>query len=180
MASTHPIKSKSGICSQPQLGDTIWIGSPVAAILETCPVRSPQMGLSLDALFSIPGKWFLASRPILSFRPRAYRQPAPDQAECQTLLACPARSEISTLQTCLPQSEQTCPPQSAGSFDHNMRGDHWPSVPIGIARFERPQPVQEPQPTSDRRTQSGRPKRSEFSTCSSPFSVGLPARSAEL
>jgi hypothetical protein len=131
-----------------------------------------QLGDKLrPALFSIPGKWSLASRPVLSFRRQAYRRPAPDRPECQTLRACPARSEFSILQTCPSQSEQACPPQSAGSFDHNKRGDHLPSVLIGIARFGRPKPAEPPM--SDGRTQSGwlptRPKRSEFSSCSCPF-----------
>jgi hypothetical protein len=77
-------------------------------------------------LLSIPGKWFLASRPVLSFRQRADRRPVPDQAECWTLRACPVLPEFLT---------QACPPLSAAQPYHNKRGDHWPSVSTGIARL---------------------------------------------
>jgi hypothetical protein len=117
---------------------------------------------------SNPGKWFLASRPILSFRRRAYRQPAPDRSERRTLRACPARPEV--WQACLSRSEQVCPTLSEGSYDHSRRGDHWPSGLIGIARFDQsrlPEAALQPvPPVRDRRTQSGRlptrPTRREF------------------
>jgi hypothetical protein len=85
----------------------------------------------LSSRLSIRDKWFLSSRPILSFRRRAYRRPAL------------GRSEFWMLQLCSVQSGFWGSPaflsRSAAWLCHSKQAYHWPSVSIGIASFARSQ-----------------------------------------
>src|SRR6266403_1366049 len=76
----------------------------------------------IPARASIRGRWFLASRPILSFRRQAYRRPAPGRRAFWILRARPARLQF--------WSRQVCSPRLAAWPYRNMRFDRPPGVLI--------------------------------------------------
>ena len=80
--------------------------------------------LSFQPRASIPGKWFSASRPVSSFRRRAYQRPAPGRPQLRALPACPAQQRF--------WMPPACPPLSAARPCHSRPVDHSPWVSIGI------------------------------------------------
>jgi len=102
-----------------------------AAFLDSCRGHRQRWPcIARTGCASIPGKWFSALHPILSFQQRACRRPVPGRAELLRL--CPAPPMLWTW--------RAFQPRSAAKPYRSKPGDHWPSGQTDIAWFERSQP----------------------------------------